>query len=92
MMSALPCIATLLELHPEKGASQGGEESPVKGRVLLQNELSLAYWGKLNTKIESGVQIWDHLCIEMIDIYIPFIYTPRTMPSYLCLLPIMPLF
>lgn len=54
MMSALPCIATLLELLPEKGDSENELKSTVKGRILLQNELSLAYWGKLDKKVESG--------------------------------------
>ena len=56
MLSAVPCIATLIELqelppNDSPGAEQGAPLAA--GRVLLQNELSLVYWGKLN-KAESG--------------------------------------
>ena len=66
MISAIPCVATLLELLPEgdggvaQAAGDGAESSAVqqiKGRVLLQNELSLAYWSKLNTRTETGAWV-----------------------------------
>ena len=53
MMSAVPCIATLLELVPS--VHPASPEGTMEGRVLLQNDLSQAYWGKLSTKAESGV-------------------------------------
>ena len=56
MMSAVPCIATLLELREIPRGSEAFEgSSPLAtGRVLLQNKLSLAYWGKLTAKNETG--------------------------------------
>jgi hypothetical protein len=65
MMSAVPCIATLLELQaqPEGAASSGGH-ALVTGRVLLQNKLSLAYWGKLTAKSETGAR---HACAMQCD-------------------------
>ena len=66
MISAVPCVAPLLELLPDgdggviPSAEDGAESSvvqQVKGRVLLQNELSLAYWGRLNTRTETGAWV-----------------------------------
>ncbi len=72
MLSATPCIATLLELAWSReapgeersseaggadaggGGGQQGMQQLVSGRVLLQNELSLAYWGKLTPKNKRG--------------------------------------
>ena len=54
MMSAVPCIATLLELHEISGGDEG---MMATGRVLLQNKLSLAYWGHLTSKNETGKPI-----------------------------------
>ena len=66
MISAVPCIATLLELHDvplsEEEGNEGvegveGAEKPLAtGQILLQNDLSLAYWGKLSSKDASGMK------------------------------------
>ncbi len=62
MLSAVPCIATLLELGPGTGSLDSlGCACPsaegATGRVLLQNELSLAYWGKLTSKSHTGKHV-----------------------------------
>jgi len=53
MISAVPCIATLIQLH-EAPPLNNEDGTQVTGRVLLQNKLSLAYWGKLTVKNETG--------------------------------------
>lgn len=58
MMSAMPCITTLLELSVEH-SGEGDQDDAIKpdmlkGRVLFQNEQSLSYWGKLDTTVDTG--------------------------------------
>jgi hypothetical protein len=48
MISAIPCIATLMELHPTSDDFYSSPGQLFSGRILMQNELSLAYWGKLD--------------------------------------------
>ncbi len=48
-MLSMPCIATMLELN----VGEDGELCS-KGRVLVQNHLSRAYWGKLSIEVEDG--------------------------------------
>lgn len=69
MLSAVPCIATLLDLRP--GAPEHGElirtlrsddgldvlppaPNGTTGRVLMQNAQSLEYWGKLTSRKHTG--------------------------------------
>lgn len=55
MLSAIPCIATLIELHEEVPEDLDSESGiAIRGRVLLQNDLSLAYWGKLSSTNQNG--------------------------------------
>ena len=59
MMSAVPCIATLMTLREVSTAQHDGRDAPrAMGRILLQNKLSLAYWGKLTVKNETGEAIY----------------------------------
>lgn len=70
MLSEVPCIVTLLELRFDDGSEgeDDGEEEEedelvaeemrllrrITGRVLLQNEQSLAYWGEINSHSMTG--------------------------------------
>ena len=59
MMSAVPCIATLMTLREVSLPQHDGKDAPrATGRILLQNKLSLAYWGKLTVKNETGEAIY----------------------------------
>ena len=63
MISAVPCIATLVQLEEVADWVPPGKEGELEihlpplayGRVLFQNDLSLSYWGRLSTKVDSGV-------------------------------------
>lgn len=72
MISAVPCIATLLELSPSppsehsdgllilKSDGSGLETSAdvqLTGRLLMQNELSVAYWGKMTSRGDAGARV-----------------------------------
>ena len=49
MLSMMPCIATLVKLEQVGGG--------FSGRVLLQNDLSVGYWGHLDKLSDTGV-LW----------------------------------
>ena len=54
MISAIPCIATLMELHPSNQDPSGPPGQLFTGRILMQNELSLIYWGELDGSDPKG--------------------------------------
>ncbi|GAX74599.1 hypothetical protein CEUSTIGMA_g2047.t1 [Chlamydomonas eustigma] len=59
MISSVPCIATLLELRPVGNPSldqvEGEDRSTAfQGCILMQNQLSISYWGELSTNHPQG--------------------------------------